>query len=1051
MKLIESSVKRPVTISMIIIAVVLLGFVSLAKISVDLYPDMKFPVAIAITSYSGVGPQEIESSVTKPLEETLGTVQNVDRIQSQSVAGNSVVIVWFNWGTDMDFAALQMREKIDIIKGFFPEGVTDPMVFKMDPAMMPIVQLGLSGGRDMMDLKKIAEDVVKPRLERLEGVASVTITGGNTREIQILCDPVKLQAYGIGLNQVSQALMGENMNVAGGRVTEGGKELYVRTLGEYTSLDEIREVSLALPAGGAVFLRDVAEVKDTFAQQSQFTRMDGVSSVGIHVQKASQANTVQVSQRVQDELALISQEIPGNVKAVTVFDQADFIRQSIESVSSHAVTGGILAVLVIYLFLRNLRSTLVIGLSIPISIIGIFSVLYLNGLTLNLMSLGGLALGVGHLVDCSIVVLESIFRYREDGYGYIDAAIQGGSEVAMPVVASTLTVICVFLPIVFVEGLAAMLFRELALTVAISQGIALLVALTLVPMLASKLLLVTELKKAGEAEPKARPKNVMSRASSRVGDFLEAVNRRYGKLLNWSLAHRKKVIVAVTLAMLASFALIPLVGMEFMPATDSGEIAIDVQLDKGTVVQQTNQVAEQIEALLAQVPEAKTIFTSVGASGNPMGEQSSSSEIAQIRVMLVPKGERKHSAEEVADQIRALVKSVPGAQIQVTATSSMDMGGATTPVAITLKGDDLETLKALSQEVLAAVERVPDTREAESSMSVGRPELQVRVDRDRAAAYNLSVGQIAAAIRTAFEGSVATRYRVEGSEVDVRVILPEEYRTNIRQLKDLVIVSPGGAQVPLSQVVSTEVDLGPVQIDRENQSRVATVTSQISGRDVGSITKDIQAQLADLQLPKGYSIEYTGANADMMESFSSLGLALILALILVYMVMASQFESLAHPLTVMFSVPTMLIGVIGGLAITGRSFSVPAFIGVIMLTGIVTNNAIVLVDYINVLRRRGMKRNEAIVAAGPVRLRPVLMTALTTVLGMVPLALGIGEGAESQAPMATAVVFGLSSSTIFTLVFVPVMYTVIDDMNGWFRRKLRLSPRLDPSIQEEGI
>jgi HAE1 family hydrophobic/amphiphilic exporter-1 len=1036
MKLIEFSVKRPVTISMVVICVVLLGIVSLSKISVDLYPDIKFPVAIAVTEYPGVGPEEIESMVTKPLEETLGTVQNVDRIQSQSVAGQSIAIVWFNWGTDMDFATLQMREKIDIIKGYFPDEVSDPMVFKMDPAMMPVVQMGLSGGRDLMDLKKIAEDVVKPRLERLEGVASITITGGFIREIQVLCDPVKLGGYGIGLNQISQALKGENMNVAGGRVTEGKKELYVRTLGEYTSLDDIKNVKISLPAGGSIYLHDVAQVHDTIAEQRQYTRMNREPSVGIHVMKASQANTVKVSERVQQALDQISQEIPGNVKAETVFDQATFIRQSIKSVSSHAVSGAILAMLVIYLFMRNLRSTLIIGLSIPISIIAIFSVLYLNGLTLNMMSLGGLALGIGHLVDCSIVVLESIYRYRENGYGFIDAAIKGANEVAMPVIASTLTVIAVFLPIVFVEGMAAMFFRELALTVSFSQGVALLVAITLVPMLASKLLLVQELKKEEKALSERR--SVVQKAGSKMGELFEKLNTVYGRLLHWALLHRKKVVIGVTLILIGSFALVPLVGMEFLPASDSGELAINVEMDKGTVLAQTDQVALKIETILSQVKEVKTIFTSVGASGNPMGEQSNSPEITQIRVMLVPKSERQRSAGQVADDIRGKVQSIPGAVIKVSVSDSIDTGSGA-PVSIKLKGDDLQILKKKAQEVLDVVKTVPGTREVESSMTVGRPELQVRIDRDRAATYGLSVMQIASAIRTGFEGNVATRYRTAGDEFDIRVILPEEYRGKIRNLKDLMISSPLGVNVPLSEVIEADVDLGPTQIDRENQSRVATVNSQVSGRDVGSVSKDIQAKLKDLSLPQGYSIEYGGQNKEMEEAFGSLGRALLLAVVLVYMVMASQFESLVHPFVVMFSVPTMFIGVIGGLVLTGRTLSVPTFIGIIMLTGIVTNNAIVLVDYINVLRRRGMKRNEAIVTAGPVRLRPVLMTALTTILGMVPLALGIGEGAEIQAPMATAVVGGLITSTVFTLVFVPVVYTIVDDFGKWLKKVLRAS------------
>jgi len=1034
MKITDFSVRRPVTICMIVLCVILLGGVSLTRLSVDLFPDIKFPIAVAITEYPGAGPQEVESTVTKPLEEILGTVQNVDKIQSTTSAGSSTVVVWFKWGTDMDFATLQMREKVDLIKSFLPDEVSTPMVVKMDPSMMPVVQLGLSGGKDLADLKEVAEDI-KPKLERLEGVASVAITGGYNREIQVIADPVKLEAYGIGLAQISQALKTENMNISSGIVTEGNKELYVRTMGEYTSLDDIKKVHIPLPGGGTVFLRDVAEVKDTSSEERQITRMNGEPSVGVHILKQSKANTVKVSDAVNKELQKISQEIPGGIQVAPVFDQAKFIKQSIGRVAQNAWIGGVLAVIVLFLFLRNFRSTLIIGIAIPIAIIGTFTLLYLNGLTLNMMSLGGLALGIGMMVDSSIVILENIFRYREEGHSRVEAAINGADEVATAVMASTLTSIAVFLPIVYVEGMAAQLFKELALTVSFALGASLLVALTLVPMLSSKLLVVTNgLNGNGK-------NSILKKASQSVAGFLSWLDRVYGRILVWALGHRKTVVAGVFLILAGSFALVPLVGMEFIPSMDSGELAINVELDKGTVLEETNKVTGEIESVLGEIKEVETIFASVGAQGNQMGPQNATPEVAQIMVVLVPKTQRTRSSDEIADDIRVKLKGISGADIQVSASDGGGSPSSGSPVSISIQGDELDVLKEVAEEVVDIVKEVPGTREVESSFTEGRPEMRLIVNRDKASIYGLSVAQVASAVRTAFEGDVATRYRTGGDEVDVRVILPENYRKNLQDLKSVVLTSPVGIQVPLGDIARLIMETGPTQIDRENQSRVATVNSQISGRDLKSVVRDIQKELKDYPLPKGYSIKYGGANQDMVEAFGSLGFALILAVILVYMVMASQFESLVHPFIIMFSMPTTFIGVVAGLVITGRTFSVPTFIGVIMLAGIVVNNAIVLVDYINTLRRRGLERKEAITKAGPVRLRPILMTTLTTVLGMLPIAIGLGEGAEAQAPMATAVIGGLMASTVFTLVFVPVVYTIVDDLGQWLKRILRIGSK----------
>ncbi|MBO8168485.1 MAG: efflux RND transporter permease subunit [Thermoanaerobacteraceae bacterium] len=1033
MKLANFAVKRPVTVVMIVCIVLLLGAISLSRLAVDLYPDIKLPVAAVTTTYSGAGPQEVEELVTKPLEEILGTVNNVDQIVSETTEGSSLVVVWFDWGTDMDFATLQMREKIDFIKPFMPEDVDDPIVLKMDPAMMPILQIGLSGGKDLSQLKNLAEEKISNRLERLEGVASVYITGGKTREIQVQVDPVKLEQYGLSLNQIVQTLRAENLNMSTGKVVDGKRELFIRTLGEYEQVSDIGNIVLNLPTGGTIRLSDVATVKDGFKEMEQITRMNGKPSVGIHIMKQSKANTVKVANRVKKELEKIKEEIPVGIEMNTVFDQSEFINQSIGRVVNNTIIGGIFAVLVLFFFLRNVRSTLIIALAIPISIISTFILMYFNNLTLNMMSMGGLALGVGMMVDSSIVILENIFRYRQEGHGLLEAATEGSNEVASAVVASTLTTVAVFLPIVFVEGIAAQLFRQLALTVSFSLGAALLVSLTLIPMLSSKLLVITNGNDTGR-------KTVLRRVMDALGSALEKLTAHYTCLLRWALGHRKTVVICVLLALVASFALVPMVGMEFLPKMDAGEMAIDIELAKGSLLEDTDEVTARVEAILAEIPEVKTVFTSVGPAQDQMtGMGGAQKEKARLRVMLVDKEQRGRSTEAVVEEVRKKVAGIAGAEIKVKATDPGQYGGSiSSPVAVKIKGNDLDVLKDLANQVLEIVESVPGTREVESSFVKGSPELQLRIDRDKAAKYGINVAQLANAVKTAMYGQVATKYRVGDDEIDVRVVYSEEARENLQDLESLTVSSPMGFNVPVSEVVTMVRDVGPGTISREDQVRVATVTSQIAGRDLGSITRDIQAKLEPLrkQLPRGYEITLGGEREEMMEAFGNLLLALLLAIVLVYMVMASQFESLVHPFVIMFSLPTTFIGVVAGLVVTGHTFSVPTFIGVIMLAGIVVNNAIVLVDYINTLRSRGKERDEAVLEAGPVRLRPILMTTLTTVLALVPTAMGIGAGSEASAPMAVAVVSGLTVSMLFTLVFVPVMYTLVDDFGAWMRKKI---------------
>ncbi|OAT79820.1 efflux RND transporter permease subunit [Desulfotomaculum copahuensis] len=1025
MKITDTSINRPMLVAVLVSVVLILGAVSLSRLNIDLYPEMDLPVAAVVTQDPGVGPEEVEAQVTKPLESVLGTVNNLDSIQSTSSTGNSLVVVQYKWGTNMDVAAMQMRDKIDLVRQYLPDGVKSPMVFKMDPNMIPIMQLALSSS-DPEQLKKITDDVIQPRLERTAGVASVWTAGGVEREIHVLVDPARLQGRGLSLNQLTAALTAENMNVSAGSVQEGSKDLLVRVTGQYKNLDQIRNLVISSPGGAAVHLGDVAQVTDGQKKTTGFSRVNGKSALTVFIQKQSGSNTVKVAQAVRRTIADLKQQVPG-VKFDLVMDQSKYIEESITHVVREALAGGLLAVLVMWIFMRNLRSTLIISTAIPISIVGTFVLLYFNNMTLNLVSMGGLALGVGLIVDDAIVVLENIYRHRQQGYGLVDAAKTATGEVGGAVIASTLTTMAVFLPIVFVQGLAAQLFRPMALTVSFSIFTSLIVALTLVPLLASRLL---------KLEGRRGVKNgVLGRLYAVSGHWSDKLNDAYRRLLEWALGHRRLVIGGVVVLMVLSLAVFPLVGFEFMPSMDQGYVNVTAKMPRGTNLAATNRVAAQIEKDALKMPGVESIFTGVGFTGTQgmWGEQST--DLAQVSLKLADKTRRALSDRQIAEQLREQLKNIPGAKITVAAQDPNQMQGSGAPVSVKIAGDDLAVLTKLGDDLAGLIRGVPGAREVTSSLEEGRPEVQVLVDRDRAAAYGLSPADVAATVRTAIDGTAATQYHTGGHEVDIRVQLAGGAQARLADLAGLTITAPSGTQVPLSQVAHLQESTGPNAIARENGSRVVQVTAQLAGRSLSAVVRDIKAKMPGLALPPGYTLDFGGEQKQMAEAFGDLGLALILAVVLVYLVMVAQFESAIYPLIIMFSVPVTIIGVVFSLLVTGRAFSVPAFIGVIMLVGVVVKNAIVLIDYVNILRRRGLDRRAALLRAGPTRLRPILMTALTAILAMLPMALALGQGAEGQAPMATVVAGGLAFSTLITLVLVPVVYTILDDWKErWWDR-----------------
>jgi HAE1 family hydrophobic/amphiphilic exporter-1 len=1027
----QLSVKRPVTVVMIVLIFLLIGAISLVTMTVDLLPEMDLPVAIVVTSYSGAAPEEIETLITKPLEASLGTVHNIDSIQSMSSRGTSIIIVMFNYGTDMDNATLDMREKVDLAQMYFPDAAEKPMVVKMDPNMMPILYIGMQGDMSISELNAVAEDEVQGRLERIEGVASADILGAETDEISVIVEPEVLQAYGISVNSIVSALRAENVNASAGDVEAGEKEYLVRILGEFQTVDQIGEVNIPTVAGATLQLKEIAEIEQGFADSSGYVTIDGKKGIALTVNKQSDGNTVDVSRNVRRTLEEINEELPG-VELNILFDQATFIEDSISNIVSDILLGAIIAVVILLIFLRNFRSTAIVSVVIPISLVATFAIMYFQGTTLNLMTLGGLALCAGNMVDNAIVILDNIFRHREAGEGMVEASIKGSNEMANAITASTLTQMSVFLPLIFVGGLAAELFAPLAKTVVSAQGVSLLMAVIMVPLLCSRFLKI-------DTNYMNRPEtDMVRRVMEKSEKAFNTIDAKYRDLLHWALGHKKIILLSTAGLLVVSLVLIPVVGMELLPESDQGSFTVTVELEKGAQLAQTTRVVQQVEEIVDAHPEVDTVLVNVGSGMSSFS--SGGSETANFQVKMVPLNERDRSTGEIAQDVREEVAKISGAEITVAVTSMMDAGGGmgSAPISVGIQGPDLEELAKLADQAVEIVRTVEGTREVESDIAEGAPEVTLTVDRGKLGAYGLSTSTLTSSVQSAILGSVATRYSTGEDEIDVRVRFPANTRETLSDLENLSIATPTGVQIPLSELGEIEIAEGPTTINRLDQERIVTVSSQLYERDLASVQGDIEEKLnQELVLPRGYSIEYGGESQQMVEAFGNLGYALILAVVLVYMVLAAQFESFLYPFIIMFSVPLLFIGAVFGLLITGRTISIMAIIGVITLVGIVVNNGIVLVDWINQLRDSGVQREEAILLAGPHRLRAILMTALTTGLAMVPMALGIGEGAEMSAPMATVVVFGLGASTLLTLVVVPVMYVVMDNFSIKVANKFR--------------
>ncbi len=1037
MKLSALAVKRPVTTFMLMMVAVILGVVSTTLLPVDLFPEIEVPVSAVTVSYSGAAPEEVENLITIPLEQTLSTVSGLSSLQTYSSEGASTIIVLFDYGIDMDVAALEMREKVDLVRGALPDEASDPMVLKIDPNAMPIMQIGVSGQMGFTQLQRIAEDEMLSRLERLEGVASANVAGGVEQEVKVKLDQSKMTGYGLDLSRIQQQLMAENLNLPGGQVLRGDQELTVRTMGEFSSLDDIKQMPMVLASGDIIQLQEIADVSVDYKDRTSISRLNGQPTITLSITKQSVTNTVLVANRVHQELEKLRADYP-ELQIVTAYDSSEFITASINNVARSAILGGLLAMLILFLFLRNLRSTIIVGTAIPVSIIATFALMYFGNLTINMISLGGLALGVGMLVDNSIVVLENIYRYRELGFERKESAVSGSNEVSMAITASTLTTIAVFLPIVFVEGFTAIIFKQLSFTVTFSLLASLLVALTVVPMMSSKIL------KTGELKERKRRTLSIGWFLGLFDRFIAALRRFFQRGLHIGLRHRVLSVVLAFAIFGVSLVLIGVVGGEFFPTMDEGMIQVSIEMPPGTSLNTFDHQVVEVENLLMDIPEAELILSQVGGGNMMGGGMGGGGNTSSITLTLVDQDSRNRSTSQVSEEIRQWMQPIASAEITVEEFSMMGGGfGGGTPINVQLQGDDLGVLEEMGYELQRIIRQIPGTNNVSTSVEQGEPEVRVIVQRNQASRYGVTASQINRSLRSALEGVRASSFNLEDDNIDITLSMDQQVRESIEQMQQILIPTSMGAMVPLGQLATVEYGSSPAQIERINQVRTVSVTSQISGRDLQSVTNDIQQELDQFPMPPGYSYNLTGEQEDMAEAFSSLGLALLLSVVLVYMIMASQFESLLYPFIIMFSIPFAFTGGFIALFITGQALSVPALIGMIMLAGIVVNNAIVLVDYINQLREQQMERSEALQEAVSVRIRPILMTALTTILALVPLAIGLGEGAETMMPMAVVVIGGLSMSTLLTLVFIPVLYSIMDDFRNklrkWFKRDIATS------------
>lgn len=1004
---VEFSVKRKVTVLMVALAIIAFGLVGFFRLPINLLPSLSYPSLTVQTEYPNAAPAEVEQLITRPVEEVVGVLKGLKQIHSVSRSGISEVTLEFGWGAQMSDLAMDIREKLDRLE--LPLEAETPIVLRYDPALDPILKLSLSGELPLTQLRLLGEKDVKEALERIEGVASARIQGGEEEEIHVNINQGKVAAMGISPQQLEQLLGDSNINRPGGSLKNSQTQLLVRTLNEYDDLQEMRNLRITPVGKASVKLGDVAEVVWASKDREEIARFQGKEGILISLYKEGDANTVEVANAIKKALNPLKRKLPKGVAIDVQFDQSRFIEQSINEVKQSLSYGGLLAIAILWVFLRNLRLTAIVATAIPLSVVATFIFMYRSDVSLNIMSLGGLTLGVGMLVDSAIVVLESIHRQREKGLGLAEAAIIGTSEVGGAVIASVLTTIAVFLPIVFVEGIAGQLFRDQALTVTFSLLASLLASFTLIPMLAS----------LGKKSKTNTSNNHQQQKSETLGWFSVG----YEKLLRKALQFKWGVFATGFFILFLTMQLVPRIPTSLIPQMSEGEFYFDVSLPEGTALPTTDAVMKEMELVAAQHPGVASVYTSVGSrnvSGG-LSLKTKDENLAQISIVIKDRA-NSELEETVIEDLRQIYSQIPQADVQFGRPSFFSLK---TPMEMLFYGEDIEQMRGYSMQLLSRLEKVEGLIDIQASLEVGNPELMVQFDRQKLAQLGFTVQDVAETIHQRVNGSIVSRFQRPDRQIDIRMRNRSIDRDSISDIENIVIGEVEGRPVTLRAVASVSTAQGPAAIDRIQQSRVAVIAANLTGRSLSDVTQELQQIVRDNPPPIGMTFEFGGQNKEMEQSFDSLMFAVLLAVFLVYIVMAATFEHIGHPFVILFTIPMALVGVILGLYVTGYAISVISLIGAVFLIGVVVNNAIVLVDAINQMRRHGLDKLTAIIEASKTRLRPILMTTCTTVLGLLPMAIAFGEGAELRAPLAVVVSFGLVVSTGLTLFIIPATYLIM--------------------------
>jgi len=1005
----DTSIKRPVFATMVIVSLMVLGIVSLGRLGIDLFPEANFPFVNVSIVYPGAGPEEVETLVTRPIEDAVAGINGVKRIISTSTEGFSRVGIELRLEIEPQAATAEVREKVAAIRERLPEQIKDPTIQRFDVSALPIATYAVGSSTLTSDvIRRTVEDDLKPLLGQIDGVAAVEVNGGQVRELQVNIDPRRLEALNLPIGEVATKLAADNLDLPGGQVRRDGRAVSLRTKGQFTTAADIEHVILRSDAGSTVRLRDVATVVDGFEDRTSTTRLNGEDAVSFSIRKQAGANTIDVQRKIDAALAKARPTFP-QLQIGPVHLDAEPILENVRDVRGHIIFGGIMAVLVVFIFMRDWRSTAITALALPTSVIATFFFMYVIGFTINMMTLMALSLVIGILIDDAVVVRESIYRHMEHGEDPYTAARNGTAEIGLAVMATTFTILAVFLPVGFMTGIVGQFFKSFALTIAFAVSISLLVAFTLDPMLSSRFVRFIPLDE--------RTRTRTGRFLERVGAFYDRIDQRYHSLLGWAVEHPLKIVATATVVFLASMSTLTIIGTEFVPVEDRGEFVVNLEAPPGTAFEQTVAYVAGVETMVREEPEVRQIFSTVGFEGSTL--------MASLRVKTTRRNERERMLTAIKQDMRARLKGVPLLKLTVADPEFMQGSPTQAPLSVFLRGGDMIELQRINEEVLAKVKSVAGAVDVDSTLESGQPEMLAQINRELAADLGYDVGGVAMQLRGMVEGVVPTRLRENEKEYDIRVRLAPEFREDFDTISRTPLYSPSGAVVRVRDIVTLDPQVGPAAIEREQRRRQAKINIELSDRSLGEVTADVQRVMESMALPANFEWGFAGDVEMMQESAAAMGLALLLACVFIYIVLASQFESFLEPFLIMTSLPLALVGALLAILLTGRNLGMPAMIGVVMLMGLVTKNAILLVDLTNQFVRDGMGVKDAILKAGPIRLRPILMTTIAMILGMLPSAMGDGEGSDFRAPISIATIGGLITSTLLTLVVVPVSYLLL--------------------------